>query len=71
MAQILNIIILIVVVGIAWVIWTEGKSKQALDKDSLEQAWREVPDDPRSVERRHYEERMRVENQARADAAKH
>ena len=37
----------------------------------LEQAWREVPDDPHSVERRHYEERMRVENQARADAAKH
>ena len=71
MAQILNIIILIVVVGIAWVIWTERKSKQALDKDALDQAWREVPDDPHSVERRHYEERMRVENQARADAAKH
>ena len=71
MAQILNIIILIVVVGIAWVIWTERKSKQALDKDALEQAWREVPDDQHSVERRHYEERMRVENQARADAAKH
>lgn len=35
-AQIINIIILIVVVGIAWVIWTERKSKQALDKDSLE-----------------------------------
>jgi FtsZ-interacting cell division protein ZipA len=71
MSQIINIIILIVVVGIAWVIWTERKSKQALDKDALDQAWREVSDDPHSVERRHYEERMRVENQARADAAKH
>ena len=71
MPQIITIIVLVVVFGIAWVIWTERKSKQALDKDSLEQAWREVPDDPHYVERRHFEERKRVEDQARADAAKH
>jgi hypothetical protein len=69
--MIVNIVILIVVVCIAWVVWTERKSKQALDKDALEQAWREVPDDPHYVERRHFEERKRVEDQARAAAAKH
>jgi hypothetical protein len=71
MPEIITIIILIVVVCIAWVIWTEQKSKKALDKDALEQAWREVPDDPHYVERRHFEERKRVEDQARAAAAKH
>ena len=64
------IIIIFVVVGcIAWVVWTPRKSKQALDKDALDQAWREVLDDPHYMERRHYEERMRVEDQARAAAA--
>jgi hypothetical protein len=64
------IIIIFIVVGcIAWVVWTPRKSKQALDKDALDQAWREVLDDPHYMERRHYEERMRVEDQARAAAA--
>jgi hypothetical protein len=64
------IIIIFIVVGcIAWVVWTPRKSKQALDKDALDQAWREVLDDPHYMERRHYEERMLVENQARAAAA--
>jgi hypothetical protein len=67
--MIINIILLIVVVCIAWVVWTERKSKQALDKDALDQAWREVPDDPLYAERRHYEERKRVVDQARASAA--
>jgi FtsZ-interacting cell division protein ZipA len=66
--MIINIIILIVVVCIAWVVWTERKSKQALDKDALDQAWREVLDDPHYIEQRHYEERKRVEHQARAAA---
>ncbi len=64
------IIIIFIVVGcIAWVVWTARKSKQAFDKDALDQAWREVLDDPHYMERRHYEERMRVEDQARAAAA--
>ena len=63
------IIIFIVVVFIAWVVWTEQKSKLAFDKDLLDQAWREVLDDPHYMERRHYEERKRVEDQARAAAA--
>jgi FtsZ-interacting cell division protein ZipA len=67
--MVVNIIILIVVVCIAWVVWTERKSKQALDKDALDEAWREVLDDPHYMERRHYEERKRVEDQARAAAA--
>jgi hypothetical protein len=45
MPEIINIVGLLVVVCIAWVVWTERKSKQALDKDALDQAWREVPDD--------------------------
>ena len=65
-----NIIILFMIASIAWVLWTERKSKQALDKDALDQAWREVPDDPHYIERRHYEERMRIEDEARAAAAK-
>jgi hypothetical protein len=69
--MIINIIILIVVVCIAWVVWTERKSKQALDKDALDQVWREVLNTLHYVERRHYEERKRIENQARAAAAKH
>jgi hypothetical protein len=67
--MIVNIVILIVVVCIAWVVWTERKSKQALDKDALDEAWREVLDDPHYMERRHYEERKLVEDQARAAAA--
>ena len=54
---------------IACVVWTERKSKLALDKVLLDQAWREVLDDPHYMERRHYEERKRVEDQARAAAA--
>ena len=34
-AMVINIIILIVVVCIAWFVWTERKSKRALDKDLL------------------------------------
>jgi FtsZ-interacting cell division protein ZipA len=64
------IIIIFIVIGcIAWVVWTPRKSKQALEKDALDQAWRDVLDDPHYMERRHYEERMRVEDQARAAAA--
>jgi hypothetical protein len=65
----IELIISIVVALIAWVVWTERKSKEALDKDMLDQAWREVLDDPNYMERRHYEERKRVEDQARAAAA--
>jgi hypothetical protein len=65
----IELIISIVVALIAWVVWTEWKSKEALDKDLFDQAWREVLDDPHYMERRHYEERNRVEDQARAAAA--
>ena len=63
------IIILILAACIGWATWTAQKSKQALDKDALDQAWRELLNDPHYMERRHYEERMLVENQARAAAA--
>jgi cbb3-type cytochrome oxidase subunit 3 len=31
-----NIVILFMVASIAWVLWTERKSQQALDKDALD-----------------------------------
>ena len=68
MLEIINIVGLAVVACIAWIVWTERKSKQALDKDALDQAWREVTDDPHYAERLHYEERKRVVDQARAGA---
>ena len=34
----IELIIFIVVVCIAWVVWTAQKGKQAFDKDALEQA---------------------------------
>jgi FtsZ-interacting cell division protein ZipA len=69
MMEIINIVGLVVIVCIAWMVWTERKSKQALDKDVLDQAWREDPDEPLYADRHHYEERKRVVDQARADAA--
>jgi len=66
MLNIITIVGFISVACIAWVVWTERKSKQALDKDTLEQAWREAPDDPFYAERHHYEERKRVVDQARS-----
>jgi hypothetical protein len=68
MLDIITIIVLVPVACIAWMIWTERKSKQALDRDALDQAWREVPDDPNCAERRHFEERKRVVDQARSAA---
>jgi hypothetical protein len=66
MTEIISIFGLVVIACIAWVIWTEPKSKQALDKDVFDQAWREKPDDALNAERDHYEERKRVVEQARA-----
>jgi hypothetical protein len=64
------IIILIVVVCIAWVVWTTAREhKQALNERALDNAWREVLDDPHYMERRHLEERKRVVDQARHAAA--
>lgn len=68
MLEVINIIVLILVASIAWAVWTERKSKQALEKDALDQAWREVLDDPHYTERRHLEERKRVVDKAQAAA---
>ena len=64
MLQIITIVLLFLVACTAWVLWTEAKSKQALDRDALEQAWRNGMNDPNCTERRHYEERKRVVDQA-------
>ena len=63
------IIILIVVACIIWVVRAVREYKQAVKGTALGQAWREVLNDPHYLERRRYEERKRVEDQARAAAA--
>lgn len=68
MWEIVTSVGLIAVTSIAWLVWTEQKSKQAFDKDAFDQAWREMPDDPHYGERHHYEERKRVVDQAGAGA---
>ena len=65
----LDIIIVLIVVAIAWAVWTARKHKHALDKIALHEAWREVLEDPHYIERRRYEERRRVVDEARAHAA--
>lgn len=69
MWEIVTSVGLIAVTSIAWLVWTERKSKEAFDKYASDQAWREMPNDPHPGERRHYEERKRVVDQARAGAS--
>ena len=40
------IIVLIGVACIVWLVWTVRERKQAIAKDVLDQAWREVLNDP-------------------------
>jgi len=57
--------IIIIAIGVAcvvWLIWTAREDKQASGKSVLDQAWREVLDDAYYMERRHFEDRKRVED---------
>jgi hypothetical protein len=56
------IIILMGVACIVWLIWPVREDKQGSGKAALDQAWREVLDDAYDMERRHFEERKRVED---------
>jgi Tfp pilus assembly protein PilE len=57
-----EIMIVLIVLGcIAWVVWAVREHKQASEIAALGQAWRDVLDDPHYMERRHFEERKRVE----------
>jgi len=57
-----EIMIVLIVLGcIAWVVWSVREHKQASEIAALGQAWRDVLDDPHYMERRHFEERKRVE----------
>jgi len=51
--------------GIVWIFWKKRAETRASKEDALEQAWREVMNDPNYEHRRHYEERKR-EDEARA-----
>lgn len=69
MTQIIVIIVLVMVACLAWVLWTPGVSKQVLSTDASNQAWHEVLDDMYFSERRHFEERKRIEDDAHKRAA--
>lgn len=62
-------IALIVLGCIAWVVWAVREYNQTSENVALGQAWRDVLDDPHYVERRHFEERKRVEDDAHKRAA--
>ena len=49
------IIALIGVACIVWLLWTVREDNQAIAKDVLDQAWRDVLNDPHYLERRHFE----------------
>ena len=63
------VIILIGVACIVWVVRTAREHKQAAANAALGQAWREVLNDPHYMERRHFEERKRVEDDEHKRAA--
>ena len=54
---------------IIWVVRAVREHKQAVKDIALAQAWREVLNDLSYLERRRYEERRRVVDEARAHAA--
>jgi hypothetical protein len=54
----MEIILIVFVVGcIIWIVWKVWTHNQALYKAALDQAWRDVLNDPIYVNRRRYEER--------------
>lgn len=64
------IIALIVVACTVWLVWTVREHKQAIANEVLDRAWHDVLNDPHYLERRHFEERKRVEDYAHRQAAK-
>ncbi len=48
-----------------WIVWKVRATKRASDAAVVHQAWQVVLDDPNYLERRHFEERKRVVDDAR------
>ncbi len=71
MMEVITITLIVAVSIVAWLVWTEPKSKQALDKDDAsEQAWREVLDnDVNYTERQQFEARKPVGDDEHRGAA--
>jgi hypothetical protein len=53
------ILFFVVVSGAIWTVLKVRRNNRALETAAVDQAWREVLDDPHYMERRHYEERKR------------
>jgi len=54
--------LLIIFVGLAFIVWLVWRAWEDARKAALDQAWHEVLDEVYSIERRHFEERKRVED---------
>ncbi len=67
-AMMLDIVVIIIAASIVWLVWLVRQEKKKEDEIALDDAWREVLDDPHYTERRHLEERKRVVDKARAAA---
>ncbi len=68
-AMMLDIIVVIVAASVAWLVWLVRQEKKKEDEIALDDAWREVLNDPHYTERRLLEERKRVVDKARAAGA--
>jgi hypothetical protein len=64
--------LLIIFIGVAFIVWLIWRAWADARKAALDQAWYEVLDEVYYTERRHFEERKRVEDyeHKRAAAAK-
>jgi hypothetical protein len=64
--------LLIIFIGLAFIVWLIWGAWKDARKASVDQAWHEVLDEAYYTERRHFEERKRVEDyeHKRAAAAK-
>ncbi len=63
--------LIIIAIGVAFIVWLLWTAWEASRKAALDQAWHEVLDNVYCMERRHFEERKRVEDEhKRAAAAK-
>jgi len=60
----------IAVACIVWGVWSVRKHRKAGDKAALDEAWREVLNDPHYVRRLDHEERKRLERKRAVDEAR-
>jgi ABC-type nickel/cobalt efflux system permease component RcnA len=61
--------LLIVLIGLAFIVWLLWRAWDDARKAAVDETWHEVLDEAYSTERRHFEERKRVEDYEHKHAA--